>query len=309
MTQALVKKTETLQGLLKQMQPQMQAVLPPGMMAQRMARVALTTVQRNPKLMECTPISIVAAVLESCQLGLSLDDNLGHAYLVPYGKEAQLQIGYKGLVELAWRSAEILITAGVVCENDQFIYQEGTTPRLEHQPAWKNRGESIGAWAVAQIPDGRTVQKFCDLDEIQRAESLSKGTRKDRPWITHRSEMMMKTAVRRLCKLLPMGSCELQRAATLDEMAESGISQGLSAQVDLGSLDVAMASNVKQQELAAKLEAEKNKPKGRKTTQKPPKSTAGKAKKEPEPKTTQKEQKPAQADITQADIDWTGKDK
>ena len=87
--------------------------LPQHMTADRMTRIAITAVQKQPKLLECTALSIVGCVIEASQLGLYPDGILGDAYLVPFwnGKtrqlEAQLQPGYRGLINLARRSGQV----------------------------------------------------------------------------------------------------------------------------------------------------------------------------------------------------------
>lgn len=74
---------------------------------ERMTRVALSAVNSNPKLSEAivnNPTSFLGALMQSAQLGLEPNTNLGHAYLIPYGNVVQIQIGYMGLLELAHRS-------------------------------------------------------------------------------------------------------------------------------------------------------------------------------------------------------------
>src|SRR5712664_3745241 len=49
----------------------------------RLARIAAMTVNKSAVLGKCTPISILAAVMEAGRMGLEIGGALGHAYLVP----------------------------------------------------------------------------------------------------------------------------------------------------------------------------------------------------------------------------------
>lgn len=86
--------------------------LPKGMSADRFARMVLVTVSQNPRLAECTPLSILTATMIAAQLGLE-PGPLGHCYLIPYKIKdvmmASFQFGYKGMIQLSYNSAELQI--------------------------------------------------------------------------------------------------------------------------------------------------------------------------------------------------------
>ena len=99
---------------------------------------------------ETTPQSFLGAMMTAAQLGLEPNTPLGQAYLLPYWNskanayECQFQLGYKGLLDLAYRSGEIsVIQAHVVYENDTFDYSFGLDPQLKHIPAKSDRGAPI----------------------------------------------------------------------------------------------------------------------------------------------------------------------
>src|SRR5262245_29341353 len=108
------QKIATVRDLLEKSRAQIALALPRHMSADRMLRVAMTSVQRNPLLLDCTPVSLVGAIIQSSQLGLEPDGELGEAYLIPYRnnkkggqREVQFQTGYKGLLKLARNSGAI----------------------------------------------------------------------------------------------------------------------------------------------------------------------------------------------------------
>jgi recombination protein RecT len=63
--------------------PEIKRALPKHLNADRMSRIALTAFRRTPKLAECDPRSVFAAVIQASQLGLE-PDTLGRSYLIPY---------------------------------------------------------------------------------------------------------------------------------------------------------------------------------------------------------------------------------
>lgn len=116
------------------------SLVPKHMTPERLARITLTAISRTPKLAECTPASIVGAVMNCATLGLE-PNLIGHAYLVPFWNnkagvmECQFQIGYKGQIDLIRRTGDVSkIYAETVYENDLFVYIKGEDKRLVHVP-------------------------------------------------------------------------------------------------------------------------------------------------------------------------------
>lgn len=180
---------------------------------ERFHRVATTVLRGSPGLSQCDPTALLSCLVRLAQTGLYPDAQIGHAYIIPYGRTPTLVIGYRGLVELARRSGEILsLTAEVVCKQDSYKVVLGTSPRIEHEPAPGPRTADtiVAAYAVARIRGGGCQFEWLDRTEIDRIRRCSKSGDSG-PWAQHYGEMARKTAVRRLCKLLPL-SLESQSA-------------------------------------------------------------------------------------------------
>lgn len=228
---AVAKRNEQLvavRGLLDKITPQIAAALPKHMTPERMARIAFSAMQRQPLLLECTPQSLALCVITASELGLE-PNMIGHAYLVPYrnnktGKtDAQLILGYKGLIDLARRSGA-LSTISVACvhERDKFEYELGLEPRLKHRPYMDgDRGNVTLVYAVARLKDGGYQFEVMSRAEIEQVRKKSKAGSSG-PWVEHWDEMAKKTVLRRLCKLLP-SSIELARAVAMDEATDAGV--------------------------------------------------------------------------------------
>ncbi len=233
-----VKKASSSKGmeqLLTKMGGQIQKALPSMVSSERFQRVALTAFSNNTKLQQCDPMSFIAAMMQSAQLGLEPNTPLGQAYLIPYGKQVQFQIGYKGLLELAQRSGKIkTLYAHEVRENDTFDIDYGLNQTLTHKPLLKgNRGEVIGYYAVYHLDTGGNSFIFMTKDEVlEHAKRFSK-TYNSGPWQTDFDAMAKKTVIKQLLKYAPL-SIELQKATSMDETVKTEISDDMSLVKDEG---------------------------------------------------------------------------
>ncbi len=221
-----------VRDLLEKSKSEIAKALPKSITPERIARIALTTLRKNPALLDCDPSSFLGAVMQASQLGFELDDNLGYVYLVPFynkktgKKEIQLFIGYRGLIELARRSGKLRnISARIVYENEPFLIEYGLMETLKHTPLPPSeRGKNIrGVYVVAFMNDNSSVFDFMWAEEIEEVKKLSKsGDSKTSPWATHEEEMMKKTVIRKLMKYLSL-SPEVTKATVIDEYGEAGI--------------------------------------------------------------------------------------
>ncbi|WP_423197890.1 Recombinase RecT [Cupriavidus sp. H19C3] len=231
------------------MQAQIKAALPRHMTPERLARIVTTEIRKVPKLAECTPVSFFGAVIQCAQLGLEPGNALGHAYILPYEKrgkvdgqwktiatEAQLIIGYRGMIDLARRSGQIVsIDARAVYEGDKFECTLGLESHIEHVPDWNNANRSnpdklMFVYSVAKLKDGGVQFDVMSRAEVDAIRARSKAADKG-PWQTDYTAMALKTVVRRLFKFLPV-SIEMQTAVGLDERADAGLPQDNGAIID-----------------------------------------------------------------------------
>lgn len=234
LTPAAQNKLNTVRDLFTSCQKQIAAALPRHMTAERMARIAFSACQRQPKLMECTPQSLALSVINASELGCEPGLN-GEAYLVPYKTTCQLIIGYKGLMKLARNSGMVKsFQVAIVREGDKFEYERGSSRYLKHVENGDNGDAPIThVWAGAMV-EGEFEFEVMTIAQIEKIRKRSRAS-SDGPWVTDYEEMCKKTVIRRFCKLLPQ-SPELARAVALDEHAEAGLPQ-TSDLVDLGTAE------------------------------------------------------------------------
>lgn len=182
-------------------QSQMRLALPKALSPERLTRIIMTECRKVPKLLNCNPESFFGAVMQCAQLGLEPGSAMGHCYLLPYGNgkdrsgrpNCQLIIGYRGMIDLARRSGQIVsINAYEVHEADEFHYELGLHPDIRHVPAnVADRGPITYVYAVAQLKGGGVQFEVMSRAEIESVRASSKA-KDGGPWFTHWSEMAKK---------------------------------------------------------------------------------------------------------------------
>lgn len=223
-----ISATSNMNMLLQSMAGAIKKALPAQINSERFQRVALTAFSSNQKLQQCDPISFLAAMMQSAQLGLEPNTPLGQAYLIPYGKQVQFQVGYKGLLELAQRSGQFKsIYSHEVRENDEFEMEYGLNQKLVHKPNLKQeRGEVIGYYACYHLTNGGESMFFMTKDEIINFAKSKSKTFNNGPWQTDFEAMAKKTVLKQLLKYAPL-SIESQKFMSMDETVKSDISANM----------------------------------------------------------------------------------
>ncbi len=243
-------KYDTIRGFLESRKGAIAEVLPRHLTPERLLKVMLGSIHKTPTLQECTPSSLLHCMITAAELGLEPGGALGHAYLVPFKDREReittctLIIGYRGLIELARRTGDLIqVEAHVVHEHDAFRVSFGLTPTLDHSPKLDgDPGKPKAVYMIARSKGGGAhveVMTWAEVLKIRaRSRSASKG-----PWVTDEEEMGKKTVVRRGMKYLPM-SAEFARAIEHDDEdyvdgevvrlalnAENGLAQQIAAPV------------------------------------------------------------------------------
>lgn len=215
--------------------------------ADRLVRALFTCVQRLPKLMDCTPISLFGGVIQAGELGLELGATLGQAYLIPYGKQATFVLGYKGAITLVHRSGQLRsMTPMRIRQGDEFYFVQGSDRSIVHKPLWNNRGPVTGYYVLVEMINGGRDFELMSAEEALEFRDRYSSTRgapesvkKHSPWYdiseglgwSGFDQMACKTLMKRLSKRLPV-SVEFARAVGLDDQADAGVPQRLEDNVE-----------------------------------------------------------------------------
>lgn len=232
-TTTAIGERKSMQTYIKSMEGEIKKALPSVITPERFTRMVLSALSTNPKLAVCTPKSFLGAMMAAAQLGLEPNTPLGQAYLIPYKNkgidEVQFQLGYKGLIDLAYRSGEVeLVQAHVVYENDTFECEYGLEPKLVHKPADKDRGEPIKVYAMFKTKSGGYGFEVMSMDDVRRhAEKYSQAYKTGfSPWKSNFEEMAKKTVLKKVLKYAPLKS-DFVRGVVQDETIKTELSEDM----------------------------------------------------------------------------------
>ena len=227
-------KSMSIAELIKAMEPEIRKALPEVITPERFTRMALSALNTTPKLRECTQMSFLAALMNAAQLGLEPNTPLGQAYLIPYNNkgvmECQFQIGYKGLIDLSYRNPQMqIISAQAVYENDDFSYELGLNPKLEHRPTLGERGEVrlfYGFFKLVNGGFGFEVMSKTAMDAYAKEYSKAFDSSFS-PWKSNYIGMAKKTVIKQALKYAPLKT-DFRKALSNDETIKKELSDDMS---------------------------------------------------------------------------------
>ena len=197
--------------------------LPVHISPERFIRAALTAASLNPDILACEFMSVWNALLRACNDGL-LPDGIEGA-VVPYKSKATWIPMYQGLLKKFRNSGEFKwVTAGLVFDGDEYDHWiDETGEHFRHRPADDHEGKKPRrVYALATTKDGGSFIADMSMADINKRRSMSRASREDAPWKVWPEEMMKKTALRQLSKLLPKSS-DLDALMQRDEAALLGV--------------------------------------------------------------------------------------
>lgn len=219
-------------------QESVRVILPKYATPERFFKLCTAARTKNPKLMECTPASVLQCLVDLSAMGLEPDGRLAH--LIPYRTKikgekgqpdkyvmiCQLIVDYKGLAELAYRSGLLkrMPRAEVVRENDFFEWVDGkVTHKIDFRMTLEQRGTVFAAYSCVWLKDSDEPD-YCTLswEEIESVRKSSRAATSG-PWVTHWDEMAKKSAFKRHSKWLPRMAAEFYDALEkdFDSLAET----------------------------------------------------------------------------------------
>lgn len=220
------KKATDFPQMLNAYKGEIARALPQHMSGDRLARIALTEFRRNPKLGDCDPRSVFAAVIQASQLGLEPGVR-GRAFLVPYKGECTFVPGWMGLVDLMNRTGRATVWTGAVFEGDEFDYTLGDAPFVKHKPAGNFEPEQMThAYAVGKVNGAQqaVIEVWPNarlLRHRDRYNKVGKGHYSYGNWEMYARKVVMLQVL----KYMP-ASVELEQAIALSYAADLG-GQGL----------------------------------------------------------------------------------
>lgn len=212
--------------------PNIAAVMPAGIMKpERMAKLAIQIWTSNPKLAACDKNSFVAALITCAQFGLEPNTPLGQCHIIAYGGKATFQLGYPGILDLAYRTSKYKsIYVREVYKGDEFKVTYGLFEDIVHIPS--EDGPALGElpthiYAVYHTKNGGYGFEVWTWNKIMNhAKTYSKTYDKknnkffsDSSWLTAPVAMAKKTVLIALMKYAPK-SLEMSQAMEYDNTAQ-----------------------------------------------------------------------------------------
>lgn len=230
-----LRQVDTVKEMLANQQAaeQLRAVAASHLNPEKMMRTLAMAISKTPLLGQCTPMSLLGALMTSSSLGLEVNTVMGHAYLLPFRNnkaktvEAQLVVGYRGYLFLA-ANAGVAVHADIHYSDDPvWVWKKGASPDLLHESGACS-GDMLHAYAVGIGQNGfKTWVVWPEAKLVAHRDRYSKGYAADvkqgktaaspnvNIWIADPALARTKTMVRQIQKALPMAR-EMAYASALD---------------------------------------------------------------------------------------------
>ena len=159
----------------------------------------IAVTNNNKYLAKANPASVIGAAAQAAMLDLPINQSLGFAYIVPYGNEAQFQLGYKGYIQLAQRSGQYVDIGAKTVYEGELEYENRLLDKFKFGE--RTGDKVIGYLAYFRLTNGFEKMLFMTLDEMQaHAKKYSKNYKggTDKWGLTDFNTMAEKTVLKRL---------------------------------------------------------------------------------------------------------------
>ena len=177
----------------------------------------LSVANSNTLLQKADPKTVMNAAVIAATLDLPINPSLGFAYIVPFGGQAQFQLGYKGFVQLAMRSGQYkTINVREVYEGEIIKENKFTG---EYEFGEKTSNNVVGYMAYFKLVNGFEKFLYMSKDELEAHGKKYSQTYKRGSglWATDFDSMAKKTCLKQLLSKYGILSIEMQRAQTFDQ--------------------------------------------------------------------------------------------
>jgi len=189
----------------------------------------------DENLNRCSPKDVIMEAMKAASLGLSINKQVGHAYIVPYGNKPTFILGYRGYIQLALRTKEYkYINAGVIYEgvkvNQNFLTGEVS---FEGQP---KSTKAVGYFAYIEMLTGFSKAEIMTREEAEEHGKKYSKAYNSGPWKTNFDEMAIKTVLRRLISRYGVISRELETAMGTE--VEDELAREIAENANVETIDI-----------------------------------------------------------------------
>lgn len=193
------KEAKTLKGMLEMPAYKNKFNEMLGKKAAGFTSSIIAVTNNNKYLAKANPATVIGAAAQAAMLDLPINQSLGFAYIVPYGSEAQFQLGYKGYIQLAQRSGQYVDIGAKTVYEGELEYENRLLDKFKFGE--RTGDKVIGYLAYFRLTNGFEKMLFMELDEmIAHAKKYSKNYKggTDKWGLTDFNTMAEKTVLKRL---------------------------------------------------------------------------------------------------------------
>jgi recombination protein RecT len=176
----------------------------------------LSIVNNNSYLRNASPDSIYTSAMMAAALDLPINPNLGFAYIIPYGNQAQFQIGYKGLIQLALRSGQFK-TISVTPVYEGQLLENNPLTGFKFDFNNKQSDKAIGYAAYFSLINGYEKTMYMSVAEVEAHGKKYSKTFNNGVWKNDFNAMAQKTCLKLLLSKYAPLSIEMQKAVVADQ--------------------------------------------------------------------------------------------
>ena len=188
-------------------------------MANSFMSSVISVANGNPQLRNAEPMSIIGAAMVAATMQLQVIPTLGQCYIIPYGKKAQFQVGYLGLLQLCQRSGQFKKILAAPVHEGEYVSGDEFDEEYVFDKKQKKSDKVIGYMAKFELLNGFTKVAYWDIEKVKaHATKFSQAFRAgfNSPWKSDFDAMAQKTVLKSILKFAPK-SIEMQNAVTFDK--------------------------------------------------------------------------------------------
>jgi recombination protein RecT len=194
--------------------------------AQQFLSSVLTITNSNKALQDLDPIKLYNTCLMAAALKLPFNHNLGQAYVIAYKGEPQLQIGWKGFVQLAQRSGQFKTIGVTPVYENEIKGIDPMTSEIQFDFQMDKKGKVVGFMAYFRLLNGFEKNLYMTIKELEKHAGRYSQTFKAGKgvWIDNFEAMASKTVIKLLLsKFAPLSiNSDLAKAIEIDQADADG---------------------------------------------------------------------------------------
>lgn len=181
----------------------------------------------DPKLVGCDPSKLFNTCLLAASINLPINPNLGFAYVIRYKDDIQLQLGWKGFIQLAQRSGQFKRINCSDVREGEIAKRDRLTGEIEFDwldDAEREKKQVIGYVAYFELLNGYQQTLYMSKAEVEAHAKKYSQTYKQGfgVWKDNFDAMARKTLIKRILNQFAPLSVDMAKAMEYDQADANG---------------------------------------------------------------------------------------